>query len=529
MTRRNVIGLLGPTLDAGSGQKRWQRWRPSVSICQHDDLEVDRFDLLIDPRHRRLAENIKKDIETVAPNCAVHFHEVPFKDPWDFAEVYGHLYDFARTYRFKQDEDYLIHITTGTHVAQICLYLLCESRHLPGRLLQSAPPKKTEPPIPDSYAIIDLDLSKYDQLAERFAQERYEGVDVLKRGIQTKNAAFNHLMEEIELVAASSYAPMLICGETGVGKTQLARRIYELKCQRHLVSGALVEVNCATLRGDQAMSMLFGHTKGAFTGALQKREGLLVQADNGVLFLDEIGELGLDEQAMLLRAIEEKTFLPVGSDKAVMSDFQLIAGTNRDLDTAVAEGTFREDLLARINLWTFTLPALRQRPEDVEPNIQYELQQFADDYDRQVSFNKESLSMFVDFAKSALWPGNFRDFNAALTRLATLAQSGRISVEQVQQERQRLHKQWQQRKSPQSQHEDLVVQVLGDASEEVDPFDYVQLNEVLRTCRDARSRAEAGRRLFAVSRLKKKTNNDSDRLAKYLDRFGITWEQVSDA
>src|SRR5262249_21144841 len=116
-------------------------------------------------------------------------------------------------------------------------------------------------------------------------------------------------------------------GPTGAGKSQLARRIYELKVARHQIAGAFVDVNCATLRGDAAMSTLFGHRKGAFTGAVQDRPGLLRAADGGLLFLDEIGELGLDEQAMLLRAVEEKRFLPVGADKEVASDFRLIAGT----------------------------------------------------------------------------------------------------------------------------------------------------------------------------------------------------------
>src|SRR5437764_41118 len=119
-------------------------------------------------------------------------------------------------------------------------------------------------------------------------------------------------------------------GPTEAGQPLVARRIYELKKVRHAVKGELVDVNFAALRGDGAMSALFGHTQGAFTGALKDRPGLLRTADAGVLLLDEIGELGADEQAMLLRALEEKTFLPMGSDKESSSDFQLIAGTNRD-------------------------------------------------------------------------------------------------------------------------------------------------------------------------------------------------------
>lgn len=114
------------------------------------------------------------------------------------------------------------------------------------------------------------------------------------------------MIEQIEKVAIKSRAPILLNGPTGAGKSFLARRIFELKQARHQFSGAFVEVNCATLRGDTAMSTLFGHVKGAFTGARESREGLLRSANGGMLFLDEIGELGADEQAMLLKAIEEK-------------------------------------------------------------------------------------------------------------------------------------------------------------------------------------------------------------------------------
>ena len=184
------------------------------------------------------------------------------------------------------------------------------------------------------------------------------------------------------------------------------------------MKGEFVEVNSATLRGDAAMSTLFGHVKGAFTGATADRPGLLRKADQGLLFLDEIGEVGLDEQAMLLRAIEEKVFMPVGADREVRSEFQLIAGSNRDLGDAVRQGRFREDLLARINLWTFRLPGLCERREDIEPNLNYELEQFARQFGTQVTLNKEARTRFVQFAvsPSGIWSGNFRDLNAAVSR-----------------------------------------------------------------------------------------------------------------
>ncbi len=156
--------------------------------------------------------------------------------------------------------------------------------------------------------IIDLDLSRYNDIATRFAREREETLNFLKSGIATRNPCFNRMIEQIERVAIRSRSPILLNGPTGAGKSFLARRIYELKLARHQFSGPFVEVNCATLRGDTAMSALFGHVKGRLP-AREERAGLLRSADGGMLFLDEVGELGADEQAMLLKAIEEKRFI----------------------------------------------------------------------------------------------------------------------------------------------------------------------------------------------------------------------------
>ena len=131
-----------------------------------------------------------------------------------------------------------------------------------------------------------------------------------------------------------------------------------------------------------------------------------------------------------LRAIEDKRFLPVGADKEVASDFQLIAGTNRDLSEALAAGVFRDDLYARLNLWTFRLPGLADRREDIVPNLDYELDRFAEREGQQASFNKEARQRYLTFATSgeASWPGNFRNLAASITRMATLSPKGRIDV-----------------------------------------------------------------------------------------------------
>lgn len=527
MKKITIMGVLGSVLDAGIGPSRWEKWRPTVALCQQEDLLVNSFVLLYQKKYEKLAHLVLEDIRSVSPETIVTLSEFTCVDPWDFEEVYGALHDFVRRYSFDPDtEDYLVHMTTGTHVIQICLFLLTESHQIPGKLIQTMPPKRQSGP--GTYSIIDLDLSKYDKIASRFQKDSKSDISFLKSGIETRNEFFNELIGQIERVAINSKRPLLITGPTGAGKSQLAKRIYELKRMRHQVEGKFIEVNCATLRGDMAMSTLFGHVRGAFSGALNDRRGLLREADKGLLFLDEVAELGLDEQAMLLRALEEKTFLPLGSDKEVTSDFQLICGTNRELAAEIENRKFREDLLARINLWTFQLPGLKERQEDLEPNLVYELEQFERTHGTRVSFNKEALRTFLEFSTSneALWKANFRDLNAAVTRMATFSSGGRITVDVVNDEIKRLSSSW--RVSDELYQGSCVLDGLlsEEQIKQLDPFDRSQLEYVITVCRNSKNLSDAGRKLFSVSRDQKKNRNDADRLRKYLGRFSIEWQDL---
>lgn len=522
-----LISFLGSTLDkkGGYGPGRWEIWRPSVAIALQNDLRFDKYYLLYQPKFATLKDHIAADIKQVSPDTEVIPVELDLKDPWDFEEVYGTLYDFSCRYKFSAEEaDFFVHITTGTHVAQICLFLLNESHHLPGKMIQTQP-DEAQTPI-GKYNLIDLDLSRYDLLAQRFAVEREHDVNFLKSGIPTRNKKFNALIETIERVAIRSSDPILLSGPTGAGKSKLARQIYELKKLNGQVKGPFVSVNCATLRGDQAMSVLFGHKKGAFTGAVTERSGLLKSADKGILFLDEIGELGVDEQAMLLHAIEEKRFFPLGADTETESSFELICGTNRDLEEECTLGNFRSDLLARINLWDFELPGLADRREDIEPNLEYELDCFTQKSGKRITFNAEARKAFMKYALSPTtsWKGNFRDLNAAVTRMATLSSGGRIDLDCVNSEISRSKK----RSRPSTSNNFLLQELLGeDFAERYDFFDLVQLEKVIDVCRTSATRAEAGKKLFAVSRQKKKSFNDSDRLGKYLEKFGLDFNKIS--
>ncbi len=539
-----AFSILGTVLDQrGRGERRWSKWRPTISMCQQDDLLIDRMELLFQPEFQALANQISEDIIRISPETEIQHHHLNFQDPWDFEDVYNALFDFSQQYHFKRDqEDYLIHITTGTHVAQICLYLLTETHYLPGKLIQTSPllthtqskrqtSKDSSKNGLGSYQIIDLDLSKYDQIASRFHHEHTEGTTYLKSGIKTLNKQFNSMIEQLEKVSIRSQEAILLTGPTGAGKSQLAKRIYQLKKQRGQFYGDFIVVNCATLRGDNAMSALFGHIKGSYTGATSHRCGLLKSADGGLLFLDEIGELGLDEQAMLLRAIEEKTFLPFGSDKESSSNFQLIAGTNKNFHQLVKQGLFREDLLARINLWTYQLPSLKERIEDLEPNIYFELESYSQKTGSLLRFNKQAKEKYIQFASSAeaLWSANFRDLNASIIRMGTLSDNGRISLEVVEDEIKRLLHNWYDNNTSKkhSDHDINLDDLLGqEVTSQLDKYEKIILNGVIEVCQEASSMADAGRKLFKHSRLLKKSQNDSHRVKQILERYNLSFEKL---
>ena len=530
-TQTVVFGILGTVMDRasrrrGKWEKRWDKWRPTISLFQQNELSIDRLVLLHNKNEEDFAKDIKTDIASLSPKTKVELTCVTFDAPWDLASVYLTLSSFLQDYPFKRSkENYYFHITTGSHIQQICTFLVTEARLFPGMLLQASPKKDDD----DRYPVqtIDLDLSKYDEIASRFKQEHLEGTDYLKAGIQTKNKAFNNMIAQIEKVAIQSKAPLLITGPTGAGKSHLAKRIFQLKNMRGQIDGPFVEVNCATLRGDNAMSALFGHKKGAYTGAASARDGLLKSADGGLLFLDEIGELGLDEQAMLLKAIEEGRFLPLGADSEIRSTFQLIAGTNKDLRKAVHKGTFREDLLARINLWIYELPGLRHRLEDLEPNLDFELNKYEKDYGYHITFNREARKIYLDFANSneATWAGNFRDLNASVIRMATLCEGGRITAKEVRDEIDTLKYRWNQDDGNNRQI-DLERFLPAVEIEGLDYIEQVELRAVIDVCLQSSSAAEAGRRLYNVSRTLKKSSNDSHRLATFLKKHGLSFDHI---
>lgn len=510
--RNVVIGFLGTQLDMGKRRE----WRPSVQLCQHPGFPVDRLELIHDGRHYHLACTVAAAIGRIAPETEVRLVNIDMKDPWDFQEVYGKLYDFAAEYGFDEDrERYHVHLTTGTHVAQICWFLLTESRHIPARLIQTGPPQTGGPPE-GKLDVIDLDLTRYNALQRRFEAAAREHSALLLGGVETQSAALRALVERLDLVAGTTDAPIFLVGEPGTGKSTLATRLHELKLVRRRVKGRLVQVNCATL-GDAALPALLGQRR---TGTGTDRPGFMREADGGVLYLDQVDALPPAAQAALLQVMETGRYCPVGSEAEVSARLNLIASASLDVGALVRSGRLRPDLYARLSQWQFLMPPLRDRREDIAAQVLHLVAESERQLDRKTGFNSDALARYLRFGRdpSTPWPGNLRDLQASAHRMAVLAERGRITLAMVEAEIAILKDQWCA--SGTDPDGELLSQVLPDAAA-LDLFDRFQLAAVIRVCRQSANLSAAGRQLFAASREGKTTQNDADRLRKYLARFGL--------
>ena len=244
-------------------------------------------------------------------------------------------------------------------------------------------------------------------------------------GIVTASAAMEDVLSRARLVAQSD-ASVFIYGASGTGKELIARAIHRASAH---AAGPFVPVNCAAIPEPLMESELFGHRKGAFTGAVYDHKGLLQSADGGTLFLDEIGDMPLPLQAKLLRVLQERQVRPVGATQTVDVSMRVISATHRSLEQHIADRLFREDLYYRLNVVALTLPALAERPEDIVPLALYFLRQVAMRYRKQVNgFAPDALEQLV----AAPWPGNVRQLQNVVEQTVALATNGIIPASLVQ-------------------------------------------------------------------------------------------------
>src|SRR4051812_5718160 len=246
------------------------------------------------------------------------------------------------------------------------------------------------------------------------------------RDIITRNARMQAVLRTAEK-AAASLIPVLVEGESGVGKELIARAIHGSGERR---AKPFVAVNCGAIPDNLVESMLFGHEKGAFTGATDRHVGKFVEASGGTLFPDEVGELPPAAQVKLLRAIQEGEVEPVGARKPVKVDARIMSATNRDLIADVKDGRFREDLFYRLHVFPITVPPLHERPEDIPELTRHFLARFAAEEGKRISrIEAEALALLTSYR----WPGNVRQLENAIFRAVVLAESDEIGVNEFPQ------------------------------------------------------------------------------------------------
>jgi DNA-binding NtrC family response regulator len=261
-------------------------------------------------------------------------------------------------------------------------------------------------------------LSENVQLKERI-QELYE-IDQ----IVGESSAMLKVFDMIKTVAPTD-TTVMIRGESGTGKELIARAIHSNSSRRFF---PIITVNCGGLTEGLTESEFFGHEKGAFTGALYRRKGKFEMADGGTIFLDEVGNIDAKAQTDLLRVIETKQFTRVGGDENIKVDFRLICATNRDLELVVKEGTFREDLYYRLNVFSISIPPLRERSSDIPPLCNYYLKKLTSSMNKPLTgFSLEAIERLKQYD----WPGNVRELRNAIERSVVVAKGSTITVEDL--------------------------------------------------------------------------------------------------
>jgi formate hydrogenlyase transcriptional activator len=257
------------------------------------------------------------------------------------------------------------------------------------------------------------------QMELRLAEEIRPGTSF--PGIVGQSSALRDVLQLVEMVAPRD-STVLLLGETGTGKELIARAIHN---RSHRKSGRFVELNCAAIPRGLLESELFGHERGAFTGAIVRKTGRLELADHGSLFLDEIGDIPLELQPKLLRVLQEREFERLGSTQTKKADVRVVAATHRDLEEMIREKQFRSDLYYRMNVFPISIPPLRERPEDIPLLVRHFVQQFAQSMNKTIdAISCETMEALTRYP----WPGNIRELQNVIERSVIVHEKGKLSV-----------------------------------------------------------------------------------------------------
>ena len=391
-----------------------QEEQPGPILSLLSTRPFDHVFLFDTPNTQRVTEETKHAILKLHRATEVHVLEINLSDPTNYQEIFRGLREHIHSIiEYFPSAHFFVAVASGTPHMHACWVLLTASGEIPARILHVRPPHFVTKEHP---LVSEVDLSSRDFPSVRF-QDRpitveESEVDVNSVRVQLDIVGDHPTMQrslEMGAMLAPSQAPILILGETGTGKELFARYIHRLSGRPR---GAFVPVNCAAIPEDLVESLLFGHKKGAFTGAVNDQLGKFDIADKGTLFLDELGELPLPAQAKLLRVLQDGLVEPIGQAEAHKVDVRIVAATNRDLRKLVRQGKFREDLFYRLNVGEIKLSPLRERRSDIPKLALHILDRLNGSLRRPKRLSSEALSRL----QSHNWAGNVRDLENVIER-----------------------------------------------------------------------------------------------------------------
>lgn len=416
---------------ASSGVAGSEQDGPVLSLVRLKSFDI--VHLFSTPATVRNTEATASELLQRHPQLTVEICAFTFENPTDYFAILAALREcFARISATQASADYYIATASGTPQMHACWLLLAASGEIPARLLQTHNVKFV---TDQAAAVTELDLTRPELPRVRssplhiFEVETGDDADAT-RAVQELEIVGDHELMRLAVQRAITFGqyeiPVLITGESGTGKEKIAQLIHRVSNRK----GPFIAMNCAGIPAQLAESMLFGHARGAFTGATDKHVGKLEQASGGTLFLDELGTLSPENQAKLLRALQDKVIDPVGSAASKKVDCRIVAASNADLLRAMNQKLFRDDLYYRIAAAVIEMPPLRSRKSDI-PKLALH---FLDQLGKRYAFKKarvlaqEALTTLMAYD----WPGNVRELFNVIESAAIQAATGKIEPKQLQ-------------------------------------------------------------------------------------------------
>lgn len=526
-----VISLFDPQKDhlpKSPSARELNSWKPSTAFLAEKAIPpVSSYILLVPHEHmaaaERLLPHLKKllndRINTALKNnpstiplllsrCSVELKEIEYSNIWSVSKCHQDIKPVLDQLKFPcKNTTIILNLCGGTTAERTSIYLALlsltrKSKHIHLKIVHDQ-------------AAVAPSRAKHNLVITNTG-DCLDSIGLLSDGVGTRNNSFRSTLNSIEsIVIKSKFEKILLSGATGVGKSYLAKLIIAFRqaLDHTVTSENCISLNIAALAPNLIESELFGYAPGAFTGGLKNgKAGIFERANNGIIFLDEIGELPKYLQTKLLTVLDGTPFYRVGGDIPITSRFMLLCGTNKDLFKECCNEGFRYDLLQRISTWHYEIPGLAQRVEDIESILQRFQGEWRDEFKTSIAFENSARETFLEFARHAPWPGNFREFNAMFRHMAMFASNSTISLKDVQREIKVAHM------VPTSLS---IPAKMNDQPFPENPYNLIDLAQLacaIDVCKKAKSADEAGRILFNARRTESLLNGAKFNGTTYLQR-----------